>query len=154
MHTLFNLTSAQSLFQGAMSESYGPQREKTCLRGFANNKGTDQPVHPHSLISAFGYSHIGKNHYLDLLWANFNILASLCSWADWFEFHFVGDLEDRFSPVAAHISQSRSGGFIVLIKKKGVNPDHLASSEALLISISTVLKRGYKFFKVMPKCIN
>ena len=27
-------------------------REKTCLRGFANNKGADQPAHPHSLISA------------------------------------------------------------------------------------------------------
>ena len=32
---------------------YGPRREKTCLRGFANNTGTDQPVHPRSLISAF-----------------------------------------------------------------------------------------------------
>ena len=33
--------------------SYGPRREKTCLRGFANNKGADEPVHPRSLISAF-----------------------------------------------------------------------------------------------------
>ena len=32
---------------------YGPRREKTCLRGFVNNKGADQPAHPHSLISAF-----------------------------------------------------------------------------------------------------
>ena len=32
---------------------YGPRREKTCLRGFANNKGADQPAHPRSLISAF-----------------------------------------------------------------------------------------------------
>ena len=31
----------------------GPQREKTCLRGFANNTGADQPAHPRSLISAF-----------------------------------------------------------------------------------------------------
>ena len=30
-----------------------PRREKTCLRGVANNKSTDQPVHPRSLISAF-----------------------------------------------------------------------------------------------------
>ena len=30
-----------------------PQREKTCLLGFANNKGADQPAHTHSLISAF-----------------------------------------------------------------------------------------------------
>ena len=32
---------------------YGPQCEKICLRGFVNNKGTYQPGHPHSLISAF-----------------------------------------------------------------------------------------------------
>ena len=32
---------------------YGPRREKTCLRGFAINTGTDQPAHPRSLISAF-----------------------------------------------------------------------------------------------------
>ena len=31
----------------------GPQREKTCLWGFANNKGADQPAYPRSLISAF-----------------------------------------------------------------------------------------------------
>ena len=32
---------------------YGPRREKTCLRGFGNNTGADQPAHPRSLISAF-----------------------------------------------------------------------------------------------------
>ena len=32
---------------------YGPQHEKTCLRGFANNKGAYNPAHPHSLISTF-----------------------------------------------------------------------------------------------------
>ena len=32
---------------------FGPQREKTCLRGFVNNTGADQPAHPRSLISAF-----------------------------------------------------------------------------------------------------
>ena len=31
---------------------YGPQREKTCLRGLAKNTGTDQPAHPRRLISA------------------------------------------------------------------------------------------------------
>ena len=31
----------------------GPQRAKTSLWGFANNKGPDQPAHTHSLISAF-----------------------------------------------------------------------------------------------------
>ena len=33
--------------------SIGPRREKTCLRGFANNTGTDQPAHLRSLIRAF-----------------------------------------------------------------------------------------------------
>ena len=32
---------------------YGPQHEKTCLRGFAYNKGTDQPGLMPSLISTF-----------------------------------------------------------------------------------------------------
>ena len=31
----------------------GPRHEKTCLRGFANYKGVDQPVQMGSLISAF-----------------------------------------------------------------------------------------------------
>ena len=31
----------------------GPRRKKTCLRGFANNTGADQPALPRSLISAF-----------------------------------------------------------------------------------------------------
>ena len=31
---------------------YGTGREKTCLPGFANSKGADQPVQLHSLISA------------------------------------------------------------------------------------------------------
>ena len=32
---------------------YGLRHEKTCLRGFANNTGADQPAHPPILISAF-----------------------------------------------------------------------------------------------------
>ena len=32
---------------------FGLRREKACLWRFANNTGADQPVHPHSLISAF-----------------------------------------------------------------------------------------------------
>ena len=32
---------------------YGPCRKKPWLRGFENNKDTDQPAHPHRLISAF-----------------------------------------------------------------------------------------------------
>ena len=35
------------------SDAFGPRREKTCLRGFGNSTGADQPAHPRSLISAF-----------------------------------------------------------------------------------------------------
>ena len=40
----------------------GPRREKTCLRGFANNTGADQPAHPRSLISAFVIRFFGMYH--------------------------------------------------------------------------------------------
>ena len=30
-----------------------PHHEKTCLIIYANNKGADQPAHPHSPISTF-----------------------------------------------------------------------------------------------------
>ena len=45
---------------------FGPRREKTCLRGFANNKGADQPAHPH-LSFAFL-----KASYLNFLQAKFH----------------------------------------------------------------------------------
>ena len=32
---------------------YGPQLKRTCLRGFAINKGADQPAHLRSLIRTF-----------------------------------------------------------------------------------------------------
>ena len=32
---------------------FEPGHEKMCLMSYANNKGTDQPAHPHSMISAF-----------------------------------------------------------------------------------------------------
>ena len=35
------------------NSTFGPRREKTCVLGFANNTGADQPAHPRSLISAF-----------------------------------------------------------------------------------------------------
>ena len=44
MFNLFNLHSQLII---------GPRCEKTCLRGFANNKGADQHALPRSLISTF-----------------------------------------------------------------------------------------------------
>ena len=44
---------SQTFFSCKVFTANGPRREKTCLRGFANNTGADQPAHPRSLISAF-----------------------------------------------------------------------------------------------------
>ena len=49
------------------------------------------------------YLLIVKYHIQAWYKRNFNVLASLCSWAGWFESHYVGNPEDRFSPDAAHI---------------------------------------------------
>ena len=82
---------------------YCPWLEKTCLRGFANNKGADQPVHTHSLISPFIIC-VLESVVSRLAWSkNFNFLASLCSWADWFESHFVRNPKGRFCHDEAHI---------------------------------------------------
>ena len=49
------------------------------------------------------YSLNGKYHIQTCYEQNFKFLASLCSWAGWFESHFVRNPEDRFSSIAAHI---------------------------------------------------
>ena len=64
-----------------------------------------------SLISAFVIRLL--DHILTCYEWNFIFLASLCSWAGWFEYHYVGNPEGRFSYVEAHIvlSQYRYFGF-------------------------------------------
>ena len=54
----------------------GPQREKTCLRGFANNTGADQPAHPRSLICAFVICYLES---IICKLATGEIRATLCS---------------------------------------------------------------------------
>ena len=36
-----------------MLTQMGLKEKKTCLQGYANNKGADEPAHPHRLISTF-----------------------------------------------------------------------------------------------------
>ena len=49
------------------------------------------------------YSPIVKYHIQTWYTRNFNFLASLCSWAGWFESRFLGNPEDRFSRGGAHL---------------------------------------------------
>ena len=81
----------------------GPRREKSCLRGFANNKDADQPAHPRRLISAFVIRFL-ESSISKLATSEHSIfLASLCSWGDLFDFRFVENPEDRFCRIEAHI---------------------------------------------------
>ena len=46
----------------------------------ANNKSADQPAHPHSLVIVFVIRYLEMAIcYIQI----FNILSSLCNWADW-----------------------------------------------------------------------
>ena len=79
--------------------------EKTCLRGFANNKGADQPAHPRSLINAI-VIHLLENIISGLAMSNlyfkgcvfFSIIWHLSSWterADCFTYFTGLDKEDN-----------------------------------------------------------
>ena len=56
MHAYHFIVKYQSLsfhhLQVIGELTYGPRREKICLRGIANNTGADQPAQTRSLISA------------------------------------------------------------------------------------------------------
>ena len=69
----------------------GPRRKKTCLRGFANNKGADQPGHPCSLISTF-IIRLFEIITSKLATSKFSIVH----WGDWFEPRSVGNPKDRY----------------------------------------------------------
>ena len=78
---------------------YGPRCEKTCLRGFLNNTGTDQRAHLRSLVSAFVV------HFLESIICKLATgkISVFCSWVDWFETRFVKNPEDRCSHNEAQI---------------------------------------------------
>ena len=46
---------------------------------------------------------------------NFNILASLCSRADWFEPYVIGNPEDRFSRDEVHIKHEGAHLSVIII---------------------------------------
>ena len=78
-----------------------------CLISYANNKGADQPVHPHSLISAFVVHCLDSIKTLDFIAENSRLqLASVAAQAGlclaWSE-----TPKDRFSHGEAHIKSIR-----------------------------------------------
>ena len=78
--------------------------EKTC-QVICNNKGPDQPAHPHSLISNFVVCFLRRIiPRFASCEKKINFLSSLFSRRDWFETRFVGNPEDRFSLVVACVA--------------------------------------------------
>ena len=99
----YRLPKNISRWESRQQSQYGPRREKTCLREFGNNTGTDQPAHPRSLISAFVVRFLESIIIYTCYERSFDFLASRCSLAGWFESHFFGNPEDRFCRFEAHI---------------------------------------------------
>ena len=88
----------------------GPRREKTWCSMFSNNKGSDQPAHLHSLISAFIIRLLEILLNLNLLQAKF--LASLVA------------EEIGLSPLFSETSKTGFEGFrpILKLSKKNMLP--------------------------------
>ena len=71
---------------------------------YANNKGADQPVHPHSLISTFVVRCLDSIYNTSSFYIrNFKTLASFCGCAGRFVSYLVANPEGRFSCDAAHL---------------------------------------------------
>ena len=77
---------------------------------YANNKGTDQPAHPHSLISAFVVCCLDRIiPLLAIAKISRRGLASLISLAGRVESYLVGNPEDRFSRDEARLMAEKNG---------------------------------------------
>ena len=70
--------------------------EKICFLPYANNKGTDQPAHPRSLISTFIIS-CWDSIIPILAIPQISRLASFYCWAGGFESDLLANPENRFS---------------------------------------------------------
>ena len=106
-------------------EKKKPHHEKTCVMPYANNKGTDQPAHPCSLISTFIVC------CLDSIFPILTILkssrlASLCSWAGGFESRLVVTSVDRFCHDVAQM-YSTAGEYTFICNEPGCGKQFLTS---------------------------
>ena len=75
--------------------------------GFANNKGADQLVHPHSLISVFAI-HKLKRIVFKLAPSEISLFY-LVSLAEKAGFDLIGNSKDRFCRIDAHLYKCKYG---------------------------------------------
>ena len=88
-------------FLASRPRQYEPQRQKTCLRGFADNKGADQSVHPHRPIMVIVIS------ILDRIISKLGTSEiPIVYHGDWFQSGFVEKPKDQFCHAKAHMRGS------------------------------------------------
>ena len=73
-----HLSKCQLLGITCHSSYMGLGVRKTCLRGFGNTKGADQPAHQHSLISTFVIRLLESIIQSTLDTSNFKGLSKIC----------------------------------------------------------------------------
>ena len=82
--------------------------------------------------------------YLNLLQANFNYLASLCSWGDWFESHFFGNPRPVLSRRGPYGLQHEISNNVVCVTSKG-------SDQPAHIGVSKLKRRLHRLFWVYTR---
>ena len=101
-HSPWQLVLLSASSHGNVTETKWATSWENLFMPYANNKDTDQPAHPHSLISIFVI------RYLDSIIpitakSKISRLASLCSRTGRFESFLVTNTEDRFCCDVAQI---------------------------------------------------
>ena len=100
-----NMSWSRIKWHGPSIVSYEPHHEKkTCLCHMRTTK-VQISLRLHAVWSAsLLFAAWVSDNISSFFVQNFKPLASLCSWAGWFESYLVENPEDRFSRVMAHIS--------------------------------------------------
>ena len=82
---------------------------------YVNNKGADQPVHLHNLISTFDVCFLDSISLVSIF-AISGLLACFCSRAEWFKSYLVANPKDRFCHGSVHlVSYGRFTLFYTLV---------------------------------------
>ena len=85
--------------------------ENLSLEFAANNKGADKPAHMCRLISIY-VIHLLESIILKLTTCEILRFKLICvAVAGWFEYHFVGNSEDRVCQVEAHLDMIKGSTF-------------------------------------------
>ena len=108
----------QALLKDFNCKSYGLWWEKTCLLGLRTTKAQSSL----RICTAF-VIHVLESIIIQTCYMrNFNFLASLCTWGDWFESRFVGAPKTGFIAMRPVWARSSDFGTCPICAKVSFNP--------------------------------